>query len=159
MMTAYNLRILVFMALSALLTYASVLSIKGIRKTRDNKRPLWILGFIALIPCILIDAFAWFLFLLSYYPHHSFDKTAWSTNIQHRFTMADDLVDSKRLIGITRSQAILLLGNPYREWDNIDHTIRFDIGDRPTMGLDLDPDELVLDLKDGKVVKSYLHET
>lgn len=70
--------------------------------------------------------------------------------------MADDLVDSERLIGLTRSQAIELLGKPYRGWDN---TIRFDIGDRLTIGMDLDPDELVLELKDDKVATCYLNET
>ncbi|MBO0357292.1 hypothetical protein J0X19_04995 [Hymenobacter sp. BT186] len=155
-MTAYNLRILVFIALSGLLVCAFVLSIRGIIKTKAYRRVFWILGFVALIPFALLDAFVGFLFLLSYYPHYSFDRADWANDVQQRYTMADDLVDSKWLIGLTRSQAIDLLGKPYRGWDN---TIRFDIGDRPTMGLDLDPDELVLELKDEKVVNCYLNET
>ncbi|MBH8557808.1 hypothetical protein [Hymenobacter negativus] len=159
MMTSYNLIILVFIALSSLLAYTIVLSIRGIRKSRNNKRVLWILGLITLVPFALADVFAWFILFLSYYPHYSFDKIDWSSNVEQRYKMADDLVDSQRLIGLTRAQAIDLLGKPYREWDNIDHTIRYDIGDRPTIVMDLDPDELVLEVKDGKVVKSYLHET
>lgn len=93
------------------------------------------------------------------YPHYTFDKSDWAADVSQRYKMADDVVDSQMLIGLTKQQAVELLGEPYHDWDSIDHTIRFDIGERPTPGLDLDPDELVLDLKDGKVVKSYLHET
>ena len=158
-MTAYYLKILGFVSLSALLVYVVVLSIRGIKKNKASQRIFWVLGFVALIPFALLDAFAWVIFLSSYYPHYSFNKADWAENVQQRYTMADDLVDSEKLIGLTRQQAIELLGEPYREWDSVDHTIRFDIGDRPTPGLDLDPDELVLDLKNGKVVRCYLHET
>jgi len=158
-MTAYNLKILLFIALSALLVHAFVLSIRGIRETKASRRVFWILSFVAFISFVLLDALGWFILLLSYYPHYSFDKADWAKNVQQRYIVADDLVDSKRLIGLTRSQAIELLGKPYREWDSIDHTIRFDIGDRPTIVMDLDPDELVLKLKDDKVVNCYLNET
>ena len=155
-MTAYNLKILLFVALSALLVYAFVLSIRGIRETKASRRVFWILSFVAFIPFVLLDALGCFILLLSYYPHHSFDKADWAKDVQQRYTMADDLVDSKRLIGFTKSQAIDLLGKPYRGWNN---TIRFDIGDRPAMVMDLDPDELVLELKDEIVVNCYLNET
>lgn len=122
---------------------------------------LCFLGLLVLVPVTLLDLYMWFLFIMVFpvYPHYKFDRSDWATNVSQRFKMADDVVESQMLIGLTKQQAIDLLGLPYRDWDNTDHTIRFDIGERPTVGLDLDPDELVLDLKEGKVVKTYLHET
>ena len=165
MLTAYNLRILAFLIASVLLFYAFKPLIRGIKKYSGNgdgvKMTLCIFGLLGLVPILLADLYMWFLFLIVFpiYPHYSFDKTDWTSDVARRYTMADDLVDSQELIGLTRSQAVELLGKPYREWDDIDHTIRYDIGERPTPGLDLDPDELVLDLKDGKVINCYLHET
>ena len=165
MLTAYNVRILAFVVLSGLLIYAFRLLLRGLKKYRKTGQgtqlTLCIFGLLGLIPIALIDLYIWFLFLLvlPIYPHYSFGKTDWTSDVARRYTMADDLVDSQKLIGLTRSQAVELLGKPYREWDDIDHTIRYNTGERPTPGLDLDPDELVLNLKDGKVINCYLHET
>jgi hypothetical protein len=165
MFTSYNIFITLVFISPFFLLYAFRPLTKGFLKFRrtgkNNKMVLCLLGLLALIPITLIDLYFWFLCIIVFpvYPHYKFDKSAWEADTSQRFKMADDVVDSQMLIGLTKQQAIELLGKPYREWDNIDHTIRFDIGERPTPGLDLDPDELVLDLKDGKVIKSYLHET
>jgi hypothetical protein len=165
MLTSYNIFIILVFLSPFLLFFTFWPLTKGFLKFRkageSNKMGLCLLGLLILVPITLLDLYVWFLCIVVFpvYPHYKFDKSDWATNVSQRFKMADDVVDSQMLIGLTRQQAIELLGKPYRDWDNTDHTIRFDIGERPTPGLDLDPDELVLDLKDGKVVKSYLHET
>ena len=165
MFTFYNVFTFLVFVSPFFLLYAFKPLTKGFMKARksgkNGKLTFHLLSLLALVPIVLIDLYLWFLLIIvsPIYPHYKFDKSDWAADTSQRFKMADDVVDSQMLIGLTEQQAIELLGKPYREWDNIDHTIRFDIGERPTPGLDLDPDELVLDLKDGKVVKSYLHET
>jgi hypothetical protein len=162
MITVYNVVILIFLLASALLFYAFKPLLKGFVKFKatgeSGKLALCILGLLIVTPLALATLYSWFIFLLTtpIYLHYSFDKDEWRTNIDQRYKMADDLIDSEKVLGLTESQVIELLGKPTNKYDN---TIRYYIGDRPTPGLDLDPDELVLDLKDGKVVKSYLHET
>ena len=165
MLTKYNLYILVFLVLSALLVYAFIISIRGISRAkvigRKPRRALWILGFIALIPFAVLDAFMWFLFLLSYYPHRSFDKDLWTTDVHQRYTMADDLVDSKSLIGLTKIQVTGLLGKPYNPWPQFKNTenniLYYDMSDRPTSGAD--PYILVIKFQNGVVIDCRLEET
>jgi hypothetical protein len=165
MFTSYNIFITLIFLSPFFLIYAFWPLTKGFLKFRktgkSNKMVLCLLAVLTLVPITLLDLYVWFLciMVIPVYLHYKFDKSDWVADVSQRFKMADDVVGSQMLIGLTRQQAIELLGKPYRDWDNTDHTIRFDIGERPTPGLDLDPDELVLDLKDGKVVKSYLHET
>jgi hypothetical protein len=165
MFTSYNIFIALVFISPLLLFYILTLLVKGLlkyRKALENiKLPFYIIGLLIWIPTTLLGLYIWFLHIVVFpvYPHYKFDKSDWATDASQRFKMADDIVDSQMLLGLTKQQAIELLGKPYRDWENSDHTIRFDIGERPTPGLDLDPDEIVLDLKDGKVVKSYLHET
>ena len=165
MFTSYNIFITLVFISPFFLLYTFRPLTKGFLKFRrngeGNKMALCLLGLLALIPVTLLDLYVWFLCIMVFpvYPHYTFNKNDWAADVSQCYKMADDVVDSQMLIGLTRQQVIELLGKPYRDWENSDHTIRFDIGERPTPGLDLDPDELVLDLKDGKVVKSYLHET
>jgi len=162
MLTIYNMLVLAFIVASATVFYAFKPLLKGFVKFRragnSGKLAICVLGLFLITPLALIDLYAWFLFLLTtpIYLHHSFDKNDWITAVDQRYKMADDLVDSETTLGLTENQVIDLLGHPTNKYDN---TLRYYIGDRPTPGLDLDPDELVLDLKEGKVVKAYLHET
>lgn len=165
MLTSYNTFITLLFLSPFFLLYAFRPLTKGFLKFRrsgeGNKMAFCFLGLLALVPVTLLDLYVWFLCIMVFpvYPHYKFDRSDWAADVSQRFKMADDVVESQMLIGLTKQQAIEILGKPYHDWENSDHTIRFDIGEKPTPGLDLDPDELVLDLKDGKVVKSYLHET
>ncbi|WP_139252462.1 hypothetical protein [Hymenobacter psychrotolerans] len=102
-----------------------------------------------------------FLFSLSYYPKHDFDSNEWLKNPEKRYEMTTNMIESKLLIGKSKEEVSRLLGNERRlEWtkDGLD-CWQYYIGDKPTFGMDLDPDAIDVYFKNGKVVRVYEHET
>ncbi|MCA8831150.1 hypothetical protein [Hymenobacter pini] len=101
------------------------------------------------------------LFSSVYYYKYGFDSRGWLKNPEKRYEMTTDMIESKMLIGKTKEEVSELLGDERRlEWtkDGLD-CWQYYIGDKPTLGADLDPDAIDVYFKNGKVVQVYEHET
>ncbi|WP_380282891.1 hypothetical protein [Hymenobacter rubripertinctus] len=93
------------------------------------------------------------LFLISYYPHRSFNPSGWAFSPDTRYEMVDELRDSRGLIGLDAAQVSALLGKPYYQqatsWE-------YSLGMQP--GFSIDGEGLQLEFQDGKVVRTSTHQ-
>lgn len=112
--------------------------------------------FFAIIPALIVSPLVYIgiimIWILStcYYPKKEFNKEEWKTNIEERYKMTENIIDSRILIGKTKEEVIELLGT-----DNIksgkDH-ILYSIGFVPGIA-NIDPDVLDIYFKNGRVIK------
>ena len=91
---------------------------------------------------------------MNYYPAADFDKQKWQKDIEKRYELTDDLIDSEMLIGKTMQQVQKLLGDDYQEsgkdrWS-------YYLGTKPGL-FGMDPDYLDIDFKNGRVVHVAQH--
>ena len=93
---------------------------------------------------------------MSYHPTHDFDKQKWFADKEKRYELSEDIIDSKMLIGKTKSEVRQLLGDEGNT-DESDYW-NYYLGFRPGFA-NIDPDVLDIEFKDGKVVKVGQHET
>ena len=117
--------------------------------TEKNRR------FVALIPTIIISPLIYvglimiWIFSISYYPTSDFDQTEWNSNIEERYRMSEDIIESKMLIGKTHTEVIEILGTDFSS--NSDTRITYELGHVPGL-FNIDPDYLEIKLKNGIVV-------
>mgnify|MGYP003623237673 FL=1 len=98
-----------------------------------------------------IGIYIW-LMIASYYPSHDFDQNKWKENKEIRYEYTDDIIDNKLLIGKTKREVIDMLGN---EAHDISSDIwYYYVGYVPGI-FGIDPDYLVVEFKDDKVVNVY----
>ena len=122
------------------------------KKFSSKKLPLsnfwyWISSFIA-TPLVYAGViFVWFL-ISSSFEKKEFDKEIWLENRDIRYVYVDDLIDGKKLIGLTSDELKTMLGEVDYEDDS---TILFYIGYSPKVFLNMNPDWLETYLVDGKV--------
>ena len=76
---------------------------------------------------------------ISYYPSYEFDAAKWSANVEERYQMSEDIIESMMLIGKTQNDVIELLGTEFHE-DN-DNRMIFELGFVPGL-ISIDPDYL-----------------
>lgn len=90
----------------------------------------------------------------TYYPSNDFNKEKWHEDIEKRYELSEDLIDSEILIGKTKKEVKKILGDTFQEWsaDNWSYYL----GSRPGI---MDPDYLDIEFKDGKVVKVRQHSS
>lgn len=118
--------------------------------------------YVAIIPAILLGLITYIGFIIiwilytSYYPHENFSKDKWDTNIEERYTMSEDIIKSNILIGKTKDEIIILLGDDYYEYNS--HHIGYYLGFVPQV-MGIDPDILDIYFKDDKVIKVSQHES
>lgn len=127
-----------------------------------------VLGFVMVViigistVSLIIGAMMLLFFLaFTYYPEHDFDKNRWISEPDKRYEMTGSLITGELLMGKSKDEVAMLLGTERRlEWtkDGLD-CWQYDIGDKPTFGMDLDPDAIDVYFKNGKVVRVYEHET
>ena len=91
---------------------------------------------------------------ISYYPSHDFDKQKWHNDIEKRYELSEDLMNSKILIGKTKDEIKQLLGEDFQEWSA--DSWSYYLGFRPQL-FGIDPDYLDIDFKDGRVIKVSQH--
>jgi hypothetical protein len=112
----------------------------------------WITAIIA-TPIVYVGLiYIWFS-ISSSFPERTFDKQGWENNPDQRYEYTDDLVDNKKLIGLTNSEVEEMLGEPDEKNDS---TLVFYIGYCPKYFMNMDPDWLELELKDGKIYNSRI---
>lgn len=118
--------------------------------------------YIAIIPALILSSMfyvgiiaIWF-FSSSFYPKKDFDKSEWNNHVEERYKMSQDIIDSKMLIGKTKSEVTELLGTDYTTYSE-DH-IAYYLGFVPGY-LKIDPDVLDIYFENEKVVRVNQHET
>jgi len=117
-------------------------------------------AFIAIIPTIILSPLIYFaiiiiwMFSITYYPNKDFDQNKWKSNIEARYEMSEDIIDSKILIGKTKKEVVDLLGpNFYTHGEN---HISYDLGFVPGL-LNIDPDFLDIYFENEKVNRVEQH--
>ncbi len=129
------------------------------KKYSSIKNPLssfyyWITA-IVLIPSLYIGLILLYLVVSSSYEKKEFDKDNWANNRDSRYVYTEDLIQGKKLIGLTSYELKDMLNEADHEDDS---TLVFYIGYSPDYFLNMDPDYLVTDLTNGKVSKVYIRE-
>ena len=93
---------------------------------KENRKFIAIVPSIILSPLIYIGIIMIWIFCITYHPTEKFSKERWNTNIEERYTMSKDIIESKILIGKTKNEVIDFLGNDFYEY-NEDH-ISYNLG-------------------------------
>jgi hypothetical protein len=128
---------------------------KFIREDETRKIATWTATIIT-TPLIYVGLILLWLFSMSYYPTYDFDKQKWITNKDKRYELSEDIIESKMLIGKTKSEVRLLLGEDGNT-DESDYWSYY-LGFRPGFA-NIDPDILDIEFKYGKVIRVGQHES
>ncbi|MCC1485587.1 hypothetical protein J1C55_13360 [Winogradskyella sp. E313] len=118
--------------------------------------------FVALIPTIFFSPIIYigiiylWIFSASYYPSSDFDKQKWETNVEERYRMSEDIIESKILIGKTKEEITKLLGQDFYSYN--ENHIAYELGFVPGL-FNIDPDVLDIYFENGKVTKVEQHQT
>jgi len=130
--------------------------IKRLKIGNDTNRK-----FIALIPAIILSPIIYFglvmiwIFSVSYYPTSDFDQNEWKSNIEERYKMSEDILESEMLIGKNRDEVINILGNNYST--NNENRLSYELGF--VLGLfNIDPDYLYIKFENEIVVSVNQYE-
>ncbi len=128
---------------------------KFIKVEKTRKIATWIATLIA-TPLIYIGIIMLWLFNMSYHPTHEFDKEKWFADKETRYELSENIIESKILIGKTKSEVRQILGVE-NNLDQSDYWSYY-LGFRPGFA-NIDPDVLDIEFKNGKVIKVGQHET
>jgi uncharacterized membrane protein len=118
--------------------------------------------FIALIPTLFLSPIIYvgiiylWIFSISYYPSNEFNKQEWETNVEERYKMSEDIIESEILIGKTKDEITELLGQDFYSY--AENHIAFELGFVPGL-FNIDPDVLDIYFENGKVIKVEQHQT
>ena len=111
--------------------------------------PLYWLSSLVLTPILLVASIYAYLYLSSRYEEKPFNQSTWMDQRNERYIIVDDLVENKLLIGLDSAGVTTLLG----EVDYIEEsTFMYNIGYDPKQYINLDPDWLEVEFKEGQVV-------
>jgi hypothetical protein len=117
--------------------------------------------YIAIIPTLILSPIIYFglvmiwIFSISYYPTDDFNQNEWNTNVEERYKMSEDIIESEMLIGKTRDEVIQILGNNFSS--NDENRISYELGYVPGL-FNIDPDYLDIKLENGIVVSVKQYE-
>lgn len=120
---------------------------KMIKEVRARQVTTWVVTLIS-TPIIYIGVFLVIFFAINYFPHRSFNKTAWLSDKEKRYEFSTEIINSKMLIGKTKAEVKDILGDD----GNTDESDEwgYDIGYLPEIG-NIDPSVLIIDFQNGKV--------
>ena len=130
--------------------------LKKFMTLEERKRIIttWLLTILSAPIAYAFIIIIWLLISL-YHPSYEFDKQKWKTNIENRYELSDDIIDSQFLIGKTKSEVKQLLGEP-DGWSQDDNWSYY-LGYKPGIIGSIDPDYLDIEFKNNKVVKVGQH--
>jgi hypothetical protein len=129
---------------------------KRLKIGNDNNRK-----FIAVIPTIILSPIIYFglvmiwIFSVSYYPTSNFDQNEWKSNIEERYKMSEDIIESEMLIGKNRDEVINILGNNYST--NNENRLSYELGFVPGL-FNIDPDYLDIKFENEIVISVNQYE-
>ncbi len=122
---------------------------------KRNRKFLAIIPTVILSPIIYVGLVMIWIFSISYYPTSDFDKNEWNSNVEERFEMSEDIIESEILIDKTREEVIEMLGNDFIT--NNESKITYELGHVPGL-FNIDPDYLDIKLENGKVISVNQYE-
>jgi hypothetical protein len=128
---------------------------KFIKVGKKRTMATWIATIIA-TPVIYAALILLWLFSMSYYPTHDFNKEDWLADKTKRYEYSENIIESKMLVGKTKIEIRQLLGDEGNKNDS-DHWI-YDLGFRPGFA-NMDLDILYIEFKNGRVIKVGHHGT
>ncbi len=121
----------------------------------NNRKYIVIIPTIIISPIIYVGIVMIWIFSISYYPSDDFNKKEWNLNIEERFKMSEDIIESEMLIGKSRDEVINILGNNYST--NNENMLSYELGFVPGL-FNIDPNYLDIILKNGKVISVKQNE-
>jgi len=125
-------------------------------KNDKNKTLASIITTLIVTPIIYIGIASVWLIGLCYYPEWDFDQQKWNENIETRYGLSEDIIDSKMLFGKTKTEVRQLLGDEGNS--NESDLWGYNLGYVPGIA-NIDPDYLEIKFKNGRVVMVWQHET
>lgn len=114
-----------------------------------NRKFLAIIPTVILSPILYIGFVMIWIFSISYYPTSDFDQNEWNSNVEERYKMSEDIIESKILIGKTREEVIQILGTDFL--NNNESELTYELGFVPGL-FNIDPDYLDIKLENGIVI-------
>lgn len=128
---------------------------KFIKVDKRRKLAIWT-ATIVLTPLIYAGLIILWILSMSYHPNNDFNKEKWFADKEKRYELSEDIIDSKMLIGKTKTEVQQLLGNE----DNTkkSNSWSYYLGFRPGF-FTMDPDVLDIEFKHGKVINVEQHGT
>jgi hypothetical protein len=123
---------------------------------KKNRKLIALIPTIFLTPIIYIGLIYLWIFSASYYPSNDFDKQEWEANVEERYKMSEDIIESKILIGKTKEEITKLLGQDFYSYN--ENHIAYELGFVPGL-FNIDPDVLDIYFENGKVIKVEQHQT
>ena len=118
--------------------------------------------YIALFPALILSPLLYIGLMLlwfassAYYPAYEFSKFQWETHTETRYTMSQDIIESKMLIGKSKAEVVDVLGPDFYVYN--DNHIAYNLGFLPGL-FNIDPDVLDIYFENKKVVKVGQHES
>lgn len=123
--------------------------------TEKNRKFTALIPTVIFSPVIYVGLVMIWIFSVSYYPTNDFDKSEWNSNIEERYKMSEDIIDSKMLIGKTQEEVIQTLGANFSS--NNENRITYELGFVPGL-FNIDPDYMEIKLENGKVISVHQYE-
>ncbi|MCD9016722.1 hypothetical protein [Parachryseolinea silvisoli] len=111
---------------------------------------------ILLTPLLYISIGIIWILSISYYPSREFNRQQWLNDQEKRFELSKDLIESEVLLGKTKPEIRRLLGDEGNTGQG-NHWSYY-LGFRPQL-LKIDPDVLIVEFRDGIVVRVEQHGT
>ena len=107
------------------------------QESKATRAMPWI-GFCLFTPMAFAGFLLIWLWFLSYYPKEDFDQTKWKEQPGQRYQLVDDLIDSEKLIGKSKSEVVDLLGQRHHIDYDENHWF-YHIGFVPGQGIAASP--------------------
>ena len=107
---------------------------------------IWILTLITTLVFYIVFVVT-FIYIADYYPDRDFDKQLWRTAKATRYEYSHNLIDSKMLLGDSKTEVLQLLGND-ADKSQLDE-LRYKIGHKPGSTV-VEPSYLIIDFRDDK---------
>ena len=120
-----------------------------------NRKFLAIIPTVILSPILYIGFVMIWIFSISYYPTSDFDQNEWNSNVEERYKMSEDIIESKILIGKSREEVIQILGTGFL--NNNENELTYELGFVPGL-FNIDPDYLDIKLENGIVISVNQYE-
>lgn len=105
---------------------------------------------LTVVPLLLL-ALGGAILLFLHYSQREFTPDYWAGHEMERYIMRQDLIQSRRLIGLSPAQVQQMLGAPATEYRSAETELLYTIGYPPSLTTMDRPDVLVIRFRDGKV--------
>jgi len=127
---------------------------KFIKSDRKRKITTWVVTIVS-APLIYVGFILILFSIIEYYPNHDFDREIWIKDKDVRYELSKDIIDSKMLIGKSKTDIKKLLGGESNTDDS--DVWYYDIGVKPVF-LAIDESVIEIVFKNDKVINVEQHD-